>query len=185
MSTVDQKRITAEELQSMPDTGRCELVAGELRAMTPAWKAHGRIVTRISKSLQVYVEGRRVGGVSSGESGFLVARDPDTVRVPDVAVLSADQAADDSPGYYSSAPVLAIEVVSPSDRVQDVEEKAAMWLEAGAEEVWVVWPNTRTISRRRPGGEQVTLREQDTLESPELLPGFTCPVGYLLGLTSP
>src|SRR4051812_16549369 len=125
---------TAADLLRMPDNGwRYELVRGELRKMTPAGGPHGRIAARLASRLDQYVEAHDLGFVYAAETGFLIATQPDTVRAPDVAFVSADHADadDDDEGFVNGAPDLVAEVVSPSDTYAAVEEKAFAWLAAG------------------------------------------------------
>jgi Uma2 family endonuclease len=86
---VVRQQVTAEELLRMPHDGfRYELVGGELRKMTPAGNAHGRIAMRVAWSLARHVEENQLGTVHAAETGFKLARDSDTVRAPDVAFVS-------------------------------------------------------------------------------------------------
>ena len=72
------------------------------------------------------------------------------------------------------APDLAVEVLSPNDRSDEVEEKVQEWLAAGSRAVWTVDPKARTVTVYRPGAEPVTLTEDQKLEGGEVLPGFAC-----------
>jgi Uma2 family endonuclease len=78
--------------------------------------------------------------------------------------------------FYPGAPDLAVEVMSPGDSIPEVNAKARDWLTHGAEEVWVVNPRSRTVAIHRMGSGVVTLTEEQSLESPALLPGFSCAV---------
>ena len=179
MTVTDKQLITAEQLLRMPRTGRRELIAGEVREMTPAGHAHGRIAGRLHTLLGAHVEGRGLGTVYAAETGFLLAREPDTVRAPDVAFVVRDRVIDDAPGYFPGPPDLAAEVVSPDERVQDVEEKARAWLDSGTRLVWVVWPNTRTVSVYRPGEPVQTFREDEELDGGDVVADFRCGVGAI------
>jgi Uma2 family endonuclease len=77
--------VTAEQLLCMPDGGfRYELIAGELRKMSPAGWEHGLIAGRLHGWLARHIENSDLGAVFEGETGFLLASDPDTVRAPDM-----------------------------------------------------------------------------------------------------
>ena len=81
--TVDVRIFTADELLGLPDDGsRYELVEGELKPMSPAGYEHGLIVNRINARLFAFAEQHRVGQVPASETGFVVARNPDTVLSP-------------------------------------------------------------------------------------------------------
>jgi Uma2 family endonuclease len=72
----------------MPDDGRrYELVRGELRTMTPAGHPHRRIAWPLAQ----HVEERGLGIVYAAETGFLLARDPDTVRAPGAAFVRRER----------------------------------------------------------------------------------------------
>ena len=114
------------------------------------------------------------------EAGFFVSHDPDTVRSPDVAFVRAERV---PPGgvraFFDGAPDLAVEVISPSDRASEVIAKARDWLRFGCTAVWVVDPETKTVTvySRRP--QTLFLSVKDTLACEELLPGFSLPVSQI------
>jgi Uma2 family endonuclease len=179
MSGVETKRMTAEELWQLPANGmRRELVAGELREMTPAGSEHGFIQLRLAARLTAYVETHQLGATFSSDTGFVLTRDPDTVRSPDLAFVGRKRIDEMGipPGYWPGAPDLAVEVVSPSDRYSDVEEKVQEWLAAGARLVWVVNPAGRCVTVHRSREASLLIDEQNTLDGAEVVPGFTCPV---------
>ena len=84
-------------------------------------------------------------------------------------------------GYFIGAPDLAVEVVSPNDRVKEVDDKAKMWLTAGTRAVWVVWPSTRSVVVYRAGQPPRVLTAKDTITGEEVLPGFECRVAEFFG----
>jgi Uma2 family endonuclease len=172
--------MTAEQLADLPDdAARHELVEGELHTMTPAGGEHGRTGARLLLRVGALVEARRLGDVFTAETGFVLSRDPDTVRAPDVAFVRAERvAAARVPGFPVLAPDLVAEVVSPSDRAVEVAAKALAWLDAGVRLVWVVDPANRTVTVHSPEGTRV-LRGQDELDGEDVLPGFSLPLEEL------
>jgi Uma2 family endonuclease len=140
--------MTAEQLAALPDQGkRHELIGGVLRTMTPAGYEHGRVAMRLGSLLEQHVREHRLGVVCAAETGFLLTRNPDTVRAPDVAFIGRERLGQlgQVSGYLPVAPDLVAEVTSPSDSYTDVEEKALAWLDAGTRVVLVVDPGTRTV----------------------------------------
>lgn len=170
---------TAEELLRAQDIGRCELIRGELRMMIPPGAFHGSIAMKLAIPIANHVEAHGLGTVYAAETGFWLARDPDTVRAPDVAFVRADRPPPPERGYYPGAPDLAVEVLSPDDRPGYVREKVAEWLEAGAQAVWVVHPYERTVTIHETGRDPVVLAQGDAIPGRELLPGFALPVARL------
>src|SRR3712207_5046852 len=87
--------VTADELLTMPDDGKTfhELVRGELREVNATWWYHGRLATKLMLALGNFAIERGLGEVSGGDAGFLLFRDPDTVRSPDVGYVTAERIA--------------------------------------------------------------------------------------------
>jgi Uma2 family endonuclease len=175
MSATITKPVTADELLAMPDDGhRYELVKGELRMAPPPGSEHGEITMNLAGPLYQHVKSNNLGVVYAAETGFKIESDPDTVRAPDVAFVRRERVkqAGRLPGYRSGAPDLAVEVLSPSDRTIEVEEKVAEWLEAGARMVWVVSPKLRTVTVYRSLTAITVLTEPDMLDGGDIIPGF-------------
>lgn len=171
--------MTANELLQLPRDGfRYELIQGELTRMSPASHQHGRIALNISAPLHQYVRQHRLGVVYAAETGFVLERNPDTVRVPDVAFVVRERAAalHDEGGYYPGAPDLAVEVISPHDLYTDVEEKVIAWLDAGTRMVLVVNPRKRTVTAYHSRTQIAILTETDELDGADVVPGWHLPV---------
>ncbi len=175
MTDVATRPVTAHELLAMPrGQVRRELVAGEIREMSPAGGMHGEIAFHIAVVLGRALE-RTPGAKGFGaETGFLVARDPDTVRAPDAAVVTAERAAraGDLAGYWPGAPDLAVEVVSPNDTWSELTEKALAWLAAGTRIVLLVDPGTRTVTRYGSAADVQVLEGEQPVNCAAVLPGF-------------
>jgi Uma2 family endonuclease len=176
--TVDTRLMTAEELLEMPDDGMLhELVNGELTTMSPAGEKHGRITMRIAIHLGQYVAAHQLGDVFSSDTGFILTRNPDTVRAPDVPFVSKARALDER-GFFPGAPDLAVEVLSPNDRYGEVEEKIVEYLSAGTQVVIVIDP-IREIAWIHTSKERIQLAIDDLLEAPDVVPGWSLPLREL------
>ncbi|HEV8061926.1 MAG TPA: Uma2 family endonuclease [Gemmataceae bacterium] len=126
--------VTADGLLQMPNDGlRRELIAGELREMTPSGFEHGCVTMNFSVPLGSFVKENDLGVVSAAETGFLLATNPDTVRAPDVAFVARErlEPVRKLAGFFPGAPDLAVEVISPGDTYSEVEDKVQAWLHAG------------------------------------------------------
>lgn len=184
MSAVPQRLLTAEEFAALPSEGlRLELVRGEIVTMPPAFDEHGEAAMVLGVIAGQYIRQHGLGKIYAAETGFLVSRNPDTVRAPDFAFIAKDRApaTRTKPGWVEVVPDLAAEVVSSGDRMCDVLEKVQMWLDVGVRLVWVVYPALRIVEVYRPGQAMVTLREDDTLEGMDVLSGFRAPVASVFG----
>jgi Uma2 family endonuclease len=168
---------TADQLFHAPDLGRCELVRGELMMMTPAGFEHGRIAGRLAGALVPFVTQHALGVVLVAEAGFQISRDPDTVRAPDVAFVRAERVPATPPhAFFPGAPDLAVEVVSPNDRASELIAKVQDWLDGGCRAVWVVDPETHSITVYRSRNEVMVLTRADTLTGGDVVPGFSVAV---------
>jgi len=163
---------TADELLRAGDIGRCELIAGELRMMMAPGFEHGRVTVNLATPITLHVKSHAIGTVVAAETGFLLARDPDTVRAPDIAFVRSERIHATELGYFPGAPDLVVEVLSPNDRPGYVREKVAEWLESGAQVVWVVDPRERTVMIHEARPAPAVLGEQDQLRGGDLLPDF-------------
>ena len=175
------KLITAEEFSMMPDCDdmRLELVNGEVAELPPSFMpSHGMAQANAGMSLGVFVRPRRLG-MALISTGFLISRNPDTVRMPDVAFVSADRLPDDRPpeGYFPFAPDIAVEVMTRSDTPSAARERALMWLDAGSALVWMLFAESRSVDVYRPNSDNpTTLGEDDVLDAAPVLDGFSAKV---------
>ncbi|MGE0494982.1 MAG: Uma2 family endonuclease [Vulcanimicrobiota bacterium] len=169
---------TGEDFARLPLEGPYELVRGELRALTPPGFEHGEIASNVAFVLKSFT--RRVGwGRVTVESGFYTRRAPDSVRGPDVA-LWADR--EGSPtGFSLTPPLVAVEVVSPKDASEEVEEKVQEYLAAGVLRVWILYPRTQTMHVYAPEGVCQVYGIDSAVEVDPLLPGFACQLGEFFG----
>ena len=173
---------TADELFRMPHNGqRFELVEGELRTMTPSGSAHGYVVVEVTVRLGDFVNRNGLGCVFGAETGFRIGRNPDTVLAPDVSFIRKERL--DVTGipeaFYPEAPALVVEVISPNDMAEEVDDKMRRWFAAGVEVAWVVYPRGHTVTVCRGLNDIRVLKSADTLDGGIVVPGFTCRVGDL------
>jgi Uma2 family endonuclease len=176
--TRDSPLLTAADVErmSLPDK-QVELVRGRLIVREPPGTQHGAIAAKLGYYLSDFVHRHASGVVFAQDTGFKITRDPDTVRAPDVAFVGRDRADRIPPrGYAELAPDLLAEVLSPDDTAAEVLAKIADWLAAGTKLVWLVDPRRLEVRVYRQDGSLSVLRETDSLDGEDVLPGFTCRV---------
>jgi len=177
-----QAASTAEQLLHSPGLGRWELIRGELRMMSPAGFEHGYLVVQVTLPLADFVKQHGLGIVIGAETGFHIGHDPDTVLAPDVGFVGAERVPPAlTKGFFQGPPDLAVEVISPEDRASEVLAKTRAWLAAGCRMVWVVDPETRTVSVHRSSKDVAVLEESDQLTGEDVVPGFSLPVIEIFG----
>lgn len=185
MTITSENLLTADDMLRLYSEGiRGELIRGVRCETIPTGLTHGEIVMNLGSELRSFTKPRRLGRVAGSDFGVLLERDPDTVREPDVAYISAQKLPLNirSPGFWEGIPDIVAEIVSPSDSPQEVFDKARMWISFGAALVWTVDPETRTVEVHRPNQPLLKLSDDDTLDGGQILPGFSCPVRDLFDL---
>ena len=170
-----QQLMTAAELAQLPEDGqRRELIEGVLVTMASSGGDHGKRTARsvISPGSDVLEHG--LGEVFGAETGFLLARNPDTVRAADAAFVNLNRALEvgDVTGYWPGAPDLVIEVISPNDLYTEVQDKVELWLMYGTKMVIVLNPRHRSVAVHRSATNVRHLTIDDILDGEEVVPGW-------------
>ena len=180
ISTARTAPVTATELPALSsrlsiEGKRTELVRGDLIVMTPAGGRHGQVAHRVGLVIGNHVLDRNLGRMFAAETGFLLQRDPDTVRAPDAAFVAGDRLGTGliPAGFLEMAPDLAVEVVSPGDSASAVQARVDDWLAAGTRLVWVVDPETRSVIVHRRAGAAVVVPEAGTLDGAPVFSDFS------------
>ena len=169
--------VTVEEFERLPDEpSRLELVRGQVVREPPAGFEHGSIAGLITLCLGTFVRQHALGKVVTGEPGFVLFDDPPTVRAPDVAFVARDRLPADPRGFARLAPDLAVEIVSPSNTLCEIQDKVFDYLDAGTKVVWVVEPHGRTVTVYRSRDEIRIVTSDQEIDGGEILPGFRAPV---------
>jgi Uma2 family endonuclease len=193
MATVTEKRLlTTEDLLAMPDDGvRRWLIRGQLReegrpggqAMTVRNRVHSRIMTRVGKFLDNWLDGQPEprGQVLCGEAGVRLSRDPDVTVGLDVVYVSAEVVArqTDETTLVEGVPVLAVEILSPSTTQETLDEKLDEYQRARVPFVWVINPHDRTVTVYRPDARPQLFNEEQEMSAEPHLPGFRVAVARL------
>ncbi len=170
---------TVEDIAQLPDDGfRYALIRGVLYRMSPPMGPHGLIANEAGRRIGNFVKERDLGAVYN-QSGFILDRDPDVLLEPDIAFVQRARFPEDSRGYPALAPDLVVEITSPSQSGPSIEEKTALYLEAGVRLVWIIDPIHRAVRARRPDGTDRLLSEHDELDGEDVLPGFRLPISEL------
>ncbi len=171
--------MTTEQLLSIPDDGiERDLIRGELRekTMTKRNRFHTRTVSRITYLLETWLARQPFpcGEVHTGEVGTILRRDPDTTVGIDVAFFSAQTIAQqtEQTTLVEGAPRLAVDVLSPSDKLEETRAKVIEYLEAGVDLIWIVDPYFQTIQVHRRGAAPVTYNRDHRIDGGDVLPGL-------------
>lgn len=176
-----ERRLTIAEFEHLPDEEcRMELVRGRVVREPPAGAEHGRLDVEVAYRLRCFLEEHPLGTAYGAETGFILATEPPTVRAPDAAVvLAARVPPEPVHGFFPGPPDLAVEIVSPSNTADEIQEKALDYLDAGCRLLWVVYPMRRSVAVYRNRSEIRLLGPGEELDGGDVLPGFRLPVERL------
>jgi Uma2 family endonuclease len=169
---MEAESITLEEFLAN-DYESYEYVKGELVPMSTPTMEHGGISSNIVILLGNHVHQHQLGRIYTAETAFQIG---ESGRKPDVAFVSKARIPENERQGSPIPPDLAIEVVSPGDRVYDVQEKALEYLDAGTKMVWVIEPIAKTVTVYRSPTDIKIFTENDTLTGEEVVEGFQCAV---------
>jgi Uma2 family endonuclease len=171
--------ITAEEFETLPGhEHHYELVMGQLvPRMSPVGPRHVEVVSRISFLLMQHTHKEKLGLVGP-ELGVKLTSNPDTVRGPDVAFVRRERIpVVHARGFFTGAPDLAVEVLSPDDRSRAVRIKVEDYLEHGTTIVLIVDPQKNSVTVFRPLTPPMTFERDDAvIDLDDAVPGFRCTV---------
>jgi Uma2 family endonuclease len=169
---------TAEDLERIQEATSkdYELVRGELYEVLPPTERHGEVSGQIYRLIANWNDMAHAGRVAV-ESGFTLARGPDTVRGPDVSFVARGRISREQArrGFPDLAPDLVVEVCSPSQSWADLRDKAREYLRAGSRLVLLVEAD-EFAEAWRAGQEPLRLELADEFRAEDVLPGFVCRV---------
>lgn len=179
--------LTISDFLTLPENDGVdrELIAGELREkpMTRRNRRHTRTSTLLAHFLQDWLQRQPQprGEVLTGDAAFRLARNPDSVVGIDLAYISAEVASQtpDNVSVIDGIPILTVEILSPSDKHEEIVEKIELYLQSGVQLVWVVDPDLRTVSVHRPDAAPALFNHLQELTAEPHLPGFCVPVAEL------
>jgi Uma2 family endonuclease len=176
---------TPEDLLTMPDGDRYELVDGHLVERSMGSRS-SYISSRLIILMGHFAWANRLGIVLDAEASYQCFPNR-KVRKPDASFIRIGRLAEEvvPEGHLTIAPDLAIEVISPNDLHCETDRKVQEYLTAGTRLVWVVNPEVRTVLIYRANGSIVGVRESDILEGEDVIPGFRCPVAELFTTLAP
>ena len=168
-------KMTLEEFLES-DLEGYEYVKEELVPMPPKSLELGGISTNVALSLGLYVRENQKGRIYMPYTTFKVG---EWGLIPDIAFISTDRISTDPNKAFPNPPNLVVEVVSRTDIVYQIEEKASAYLEAGTQLVWILKPLSKTVTIYRSEVDITLLTRNDTLTGEDVVEGFSCQVAEL------
>jgi Uma2 family endonuclease len=180
--TPETKVWTDEAFMALPDDGQhYEIVNGELLNMGNSGAKHGYIAIILSSALFAIVMAQKLGALFDSSTAFKMKNG--NKRSPDISFFAKErlQELDDLPtGFLDGPPDLVIEILSPTNTIEEIDSKLVEYFENGARLVWVINPNQHHVLVYRSAQEpDRLLKSADSLDGEDVIPGFTLPVADL------
>jgi Uma2 family endonuclease len=179
----------AEELLAMPDDGvERWLIRGGLREnrqsdINHRTPDHSGTMTNVVAIVREWMQKRPEprGKVFTGDAAFSLRPDGSSLVGIDVAYVSPELRAKTPKGrkIIEGVPILAVEILSPSDVHSDWTEKVQEYLDVGVAVVWVIDPDFETVGVFQRDHEPAYFNRQQELTSEPHLPGFRVKVAEL------
>jgi Uma2 family endonuclease len=165
------------------DPVRREIHNGVLVEMSPSGYTSTELAAYLLHRIAGHVFQHRLGRIAGADGGFILSQDPYVLLSPDVAFISTEHPKPKDDKFYNHAPDLAVEVISPSERAGDIQEKVQTYLKYGTKLVWLIYPKQRQIVVSKQGSSQSdTLKVENKLDGGDVLPGFLLPVSELFAI---
>jgi Uma2 family endonuclease len=181
MTIASERKIwTDAEFMALPDSGRYELVNGELVDMGNSGMEHGNFGIYLGGLIEIYVRSRKLGVACDLSTAFTLKSG--NKRSPDVSFIARErlQGLKRLPkGYFQGAPDLVVEVISPSNTFEELHEKLTEYFDNGCRLAWVINPDEQVVLVYHQPQPDKLLRSSDSLDGEDIIPGFTLPVADL------
>lgn len=181
---VQEKRYTVAEFETIADAPEnanrlLELIEGEIVEKMPSFRPSyiaGIILTYIN----IFLFQHPIGRATVADGSYVM--DEENEFIPDVAYISKERMPELPDRKALIPPDLAVEVVSPTDSIRDVQRKAQKYLRLGTRMVWIVYPDDQSVDVCLPDPDMAdgmrvrVVRDDGVLDGGDVLPGFTLAV---------
>lgn len=191
MTTTTRVGMPLDEFIELGNQQPFELINGERIPKLPNVFGHSEIIRLLFRLLDAYALARQAGDAYN-ETTFILpdAYDSGWVsgsRIPDLMFYVGDRVTrykEQTPDYrerpLSIVPDLVIEVVSPNDKVIELDAKIDLYLADGVRLIWVFNPQSRKVTVHAPDLENPVVLK-DRLDGGDVLPGFTLDLQQFFG----
>ena len=171
---------TDEAFMALSDGHRYELVNQELVDRGNSGMEHGGIGSLLGGVLAIYVRQQKLGAICDSSTTFTLKNG--NKRSPDVSFVSRErlQGLKRPPrGFFRGSSDLAVEILSPSDTVEEIHDKIVEYFENDTRLVWVIHPDEKYVLVYHSPEPDGFLRSANHLDGETVVPGFSMAVSEL------
>jgi len=151
-STLEKKVYTYEDINHLPE-GSYEVVDGRIVELSPTGFEHGSLEILIGMFL--YKNLKEEGYTATGEVGILIQKKPLKIRAADVVFVSKETYPEKPKGILEKSPELVVEIVSPSNTFDEIQEKVEDYLKIGVKRVIVIEPSIEKVYIYEKGKNEI------------------------------
>jgi Uma2 family endonuclease len=159
-----------------------EWIDGQAVEKPPMGIEAGVVIVNLTRHLSNHVAANKLGRVLPSDAGYRInVGSSRRVRKPDLSFVPRGRFPDDRVprGNSTIPPDLAVEVISPNDVAEEIEQRICDFLSVGVRLFWVIYPATRSVWVLRKDGSGARLTEGQELSGEDVVPGFSCPLAHL------
>lgn len=179
--STENKVWTDAEFMALPKDGhRYELVNGEVVDMGNSGMEHGEFGAFLAGTLSIFVRQNRLGVVCDSSTAFTLKNG--NKRSPDVSFVARERLKGLKrlpKGYFQGSPDLAVEILSPSNTIEEIHDKIVEYFENDTRLVWVIHPDEKYVLVYHSPEPDRFLRPQDNLDGEDIVPGFSMALSEL------
>ncbi|MGL5082431.1 MAG: Uma2 family endonuclease [Microcoleaceae cyanobacterium] len=179
LTTAPPKIYVTDELfwdlcQVNPDLRLERTAAGELIVNPPTGSETSNYNLGVAARVWIWNEQTQLGKAFDSSGGFKLPNG--AIRSPDAAWVRLDRweslSQEQRQKFAPLAPDFALELMSPSDRLVDAQEKMQEYMDNGVRLGWLINPSEATVEIYRPGQPVQVLSIPARLKGEDVLPGF-------------
>lgn len=179
--STENKVWTDAEFMALPKDGhRYELVNGEVVDMGNSGMEHGEFGAFLAGTLSIFVRQNRLGVVCDSSTAFTLKNG--NKRSPDVSFVARERLKGLKrlpKGYFQGSPDLAVEILSPSNTIEEIHDKIVEYFENDTRLVWAIHPDEKYVLVYHSPEPDRFLRPQDHLDGEDIVPGFSMALSEL------
>jgi Uma2 family endonuclease len=163
-----------------------EVVNGQRVELEPMGAFESVLASVLLVYLESFARSSKLG-VAVGETLFVLDGARKLKRRPDVAFVSYSRWPEttvERAEAWNVVPDLAIEIISPTNLAEAVDEKIVEYFQAGVQLAWVLYPTTGRVHVYESANKARVVEQSGELDGGQVLPGFRLPIQSLFDAMS-
>ncbi len=178
MATASRKHYTRDDVLAISNRPKPDLVEGRLIERNPMGQEADYVIGTIHAILRAFAKSSLLGLVNGPGCGYQIFPNSERIRFSVVSFTRLERVPGGKPAkeFSQTVPDLAVEVISPRDRIEKVNAHLKDFREVGVPLIGIVHVAQREVHVMRSDGSTLLRSASDTLDGDPSLPGFPCPV---------